>query len=390
VVARTANEAARKAHRYTTCQPGMCLMYTRTWLDIDSKYPSAIAAWEAAKGKHRKDRSPPRGAPVFYAGGNYGHIALSLGKRRIRSTDCRSSGRVTDTVLSWPEHAWGQRYLGWTETLNGVAIPFLRDDPQPEKREVKAMGYNWLTWLPDALRAEGCTVKAVDGWKNRGRPAATGSFEPYGVLWHHTAGAKTSMSNPAPSLGICINGRSDLPGPLAQVLIGYDGTCHVIAAGRANHAGASNGFGPFAVGDGNEMMVGFEIDYDGVTQHMSSYQQDAAVRASAACLKRFRKDARYAAGHKETSVTGKIDPYGITGDGLRDLVRKYMQGNYTPASGGGDDPLAKYDTDAELSEGVLHGHKWKYQDKAEAQNLQEQITTLRRQVDNILDIVKKK
>ena len=70
---------------------------------------------------------------------------------------------------------------------------------------------------------------------------------------------------------MCVNGRPDLPGPLAHVVIGYDGVCHVIAAGRANHAGESNGNGPLATGDVNAQLVGAEIDYDG-TQPMGSAQ----------------------------------------------------------------------------------------------------------------------
>ena len=168
------------------------------------------------------------------------------------------------------------------------------------------MGYVWLTWLADELRAEGCHVKEYDGWKSRGRPASTGQFDPYGVLLHHT-GTKTSASNPAPTLSTCVNGRSDLPGPLCQVMIGYDGTCHVIAAGRANHGGEHNGNGPFPSGDANAVMVGFELDYSG-SQPVSDKQADAAIRATAAVLRRFGRDQTYCRGHKETSSTGKWDP----------------------------------------------------------------------------------
>ncbi|MGC4855581.1 hypothetical protein ACLQ24_19840 [Micromonospora sp. DT4] len=58
-----------------------------------------------------------------------------------------------------------------------------------------------------------------------------GSFDPIGVLWHHTA-STSSASNPHPALGICINGRSDLAGPLCQALVDYNGVFHVISAGR--------------------------------------------------------------------------------------------------------------------------------------------------------------
>ena len=168
------------------------------------------------------------------------------------------------------------------------------------------MTYVWLTWLADALRDEGCQVREYDGWKQRGRPASSGSFDPYGVLQHHT-GTKTSMSNPHPTLSTCVHGRSDLPGPLCQVLIGYDGVCHVIAAGRANHGGECNGDGPFGKGDANAQLVGFELDYSG-SQPVGQAQADAAVRAAAAVLRRFGRAESYCRGHKETSTTGKWDP----------------------------------------------------------------------------------
>ena len=178
-------------------------------------------------------------------------------------------------------------------------------------------------WLADAIRAEGVPVVEHGDWHNR---AAPGSFEPFGVLWHHTAGARTSPSNPHPSLNVVINGRPDLPGPLAQALVDYNGVFHIISAGRCNHAGASGGSGPIPVGDGNTMMVGWEIDYDGVTQEMSAAQYESSVRATAAVLRRFGRGAEYVRGHRETSTMGKIDPSFINLDAMRADVAAYLAG----------------------------------------------------------------
>jgi N-acetylmuramoyl-L-alanine amidase len=177
-----------------------------------------------------------------------------------------------------------------------------------------------LTWLADDLRAEGCKVVEIDGWEHAGRD---GAFDPDGPCWHHT-GTTTSESNSAPTLNTCIHGRSDLPGPLCQVMIGYDGTVYVIAAGRANHAGAHNGWGPYTSSrDGNDQMFGMEIDYDG-TQKMSSAQKTAATKVSAVVLRRFGHDHSWATRHEETSTTGKWDTGGLTGDQIRSLVKDYM------------------------------------------------------------------
>ncbi|MDI1463761.1 N-acetylmuramoyl-L-alanine amidase [Catellatospora sp. KI3] len=164
-----------------------------------------------------------------------------------------------------------------------------------------------IPWLADVLRAEGVPVVEEGDWLNR---KVTGSFDPIGVLWHHTA-AFSSPTNPHPALNVVINGRSDLQGPLAQALVDYNGVFHIISANRCNHAGASRGSGPIPAGDGNTLMIGWEIDYGGdqaTDQAMTAAQYNNSLKATAAVLRRLGKDASYARGHRETSTTGKIDP----------------------------------------------------------------------------------
>lgn len=78
-------------------------------------------------------------------------------------------------------------------------------------------------------------VVFVPGWATRGSAV----MNPTANLWHWTAG-KPSASRPSPSLNICVNGRSGIPGPLCHGLIDLNGVLHVIASGRANHAGVGN------------------------------------------------------------------------------------------------------------------------------------------------------
>ncbi|HIW62961.1 MAG TPA: N-acetylmuramoyl-L-alanine amidase [Candidatus Stackebrandtia excrementipullorum] len=182
-----------------------------------------------------------------------------------------------------------------------------------------------IYWLADAIRAEGVTVVEHGDWHNRRAP---GAFEPFGVLWHHTA-ATSSASNPHPALNTVIHGRPDLAGPLSQALVDYHGVFHIISAGRCNHAGWSGGSGPIPVGDGNTMMVGWEIDYNGVNQQMTPAQYDASIRATAAVLRRFGRDASYVRGHRETSTGGKIDPSFVNLDSMRADVAAYLAGGGT-------------------------------------------------------------
>jgi len=72
------------------------------------------------------------------------------------------------------------------------------------------------------LRAAGLAVV------EHGAPARPGAFAPSGVLLHHTAGPATGD---APSLGVALNGRADVPGPLYQLLVARSGTVHVLTGG---------------------------------------------------------------------------------------------------------------------------------------------------------------
>ena len=162
-----------------------------------------------------------------------------------------------------------------------------------------------LVWLADVLRAAGLRVVETPGWKTR---TASGTQpRPVGVLEHHTA-TPSSYQRPAPTVQLCIDGRSDLKGRCATSSSATTVCCHVIAAGRANHAGQAKASGPNPAGNGNSLYVGFEWDYRGVDQAPSPEQYAAAVIATRAVLRYLDCPAVAARGHKETSVTGKIDP----------------------------------------------------------------------------------
>lgn len=161
--------------------------------------------------------------------------------------------------------------------------------------------------LPDLLRKHGLNVKTIDGWRYRGRPASTGGFSPVGVLCHHTATPKSSSVDAVNHL--LVVGRSDLPGPLCHLSLGRDGTVYVIAAGRANHAGVAKASGTVAAGDGNELYIGIEAMNDGVGEPWPDAQFNAYVLLCAAlCVEITKNSYKTVRAHKETSVTGKVDP----------------------------------------------------------------------------------
>jgi len=158
-----------------------------------------------------------------------------------------------------------------------------------------------LTWLPDVLEAAGLKVALVDGWENRG-PRDVGTI--FGVLCHHTVGPRTGNM---PSLNTLIKGRPDLPGPLAQLGLGRDGTYFVITAGRANHAGKGNFKG---VVNGNSNFIGIEAENTGIANDFPwpAVQIDAYQRGVAAILKKIGRGADFCGGHKEYAPHRKTDP----------------------------------------------------------------------------------
>jgi peptidoglycan hydrolase-like protein with peptidoglycan-binding domain len=107
-----------------------------------------------------------------------------------------------------------------------------------------------------------------------------------------------------PSLNTLINGRTGnnpLPGPLAQLGLGRDGTFFVVAAGRAIHAGAGKWQN---VVNGNSNFIGIEAENTGLPNDSPwpDVQMDAYRRGVAAILKRIGQDAIFCAGHKEYAL----------------------------------------------------------------------------------------
>lgn len=173
--------------------------------------------------------------------------------------------------------------------------------------------------LPARLRAAGLTVVELDGWYGRGRPASTGSFDPVGVLWHHTGGPSNGGLRYA--LWMAVTGRSDLPAPLCQIAVDEDGVIYILASGRANHAGTAKASGSVAAGDGNRLYVGVECMNNG-TQGWGKRQYRAMVLLGMVLGDVLNCTVNAQRAHKETSVTGKWDPGLLDMDKFRADIAK--------------------------------------------------------------------
>lgn len=194
-----------------------------------------------------------------------------------------------------------------------------------------------LSNLANVIRDAGLSVVEIDGWQNRGY-LGRDLADVRAVFWHHTAANRNSFAaNDAPSLNICTYGRSDVAGPLCQLVLGRSGTVYVTAAGLSNHAGAGSAPG-IPTDAANYYAIGIEMESSGVAPFDWTQEQLDVVPVLGAALERAylndqAEDDRLQIGHKEWSSTGKIDPAGWPGDvdGLRASINAVLNGSLPAA-----------------------------------------------------------
>lgn len=179
------------------------------------------------------------------------------------------------------------------------------------------------------LRMAGLNMVGIAGWETHSRPY---SFDPIGIINHHTAGTN--------SIGIIVKGRKGLPGPLSQFLVDKDGTINLVSQGYCNHAGrgvgevlermrnnqpplgnAPSGGTNFA----NRYTWGIEIENLGNGSDPYPAEQMAAVVALNVALCRFNEwGPNQVIGHKEWTAR-KVDP-SFDMFALRGAVASALQG----------------------------------------------------------------
>lgn len=121
---KTGHEAARAFKLKQTNKVNMCLWECQEIYPTNHWYPSAIVQWKSAKKKHTSKKHIPIGAPVYYEGGQYGHVVLYVGDGKVRSTDAAGAGKMGTVPLEWFEKAWNYKFVGWSEDLGGKDIEF--------------------------------------------------------------------------------------------------------------------------------------------------------------------------------------------------------------------------------------------------------------------------
>lgn len=194
--------------------------------------------------------------------------------------------------------------------------------------------------IPAALAARGVSVETVPGWETRGSAA----FDPRGVVCHWTAGP---AAGDRPSLAVVTNGRSGLPGPLAQVFLTRAAVAVVVAAGRANHAGS----GGWAGLTGNSSVFGIEAESTG-RGDWTNAQRVAYPRVVAGLLDLIGAGPEMVCGHSEWAPTRKIDIRDWTMDVMRAQVAALNSNDTADAPREWDEMATKEEIAAVVNEAV--------------------------------------
>ena len=105
---------------------GWCLRTCRRAWGLPSDETSAIKEWNSipASKKSTKWWLAPTGAPHFWSGGEFGHVALQSGvKGFVWSTDAPVNDKIGKVRIGWFKKHWGYKYLGWSKEFQNKQLP---------------------------------------------------------------------------------------------------------------------------------------------------------------------------------------------------------------------------------------------------------------------------
>ncbi|WP_070158475.1 peptidoglycan recognition protein family protein [Nesterenkonia sp. PF2B19] len=191
----------------------------------------------------------------------------------------------------------------------------------------------FLTGLDRLLRDADVPFTTQGGWQTRTAHDG-GLTEVCAVMWHTTeTGDKTfrASSSDAPTLAYVTRGAGY---PLYNILIGRDGTAHLVAAGTAGHAGRGSGFG-MPRDDANRHAVGVSFDANGAGHPVTDAQLETGARIGAAFNEEWRGEIRHVM-HGEWAPDRRTDPTGVDWEKLRAAIDR---GHWaTDAAAGAPEP----------------------------------------------------
>jgi hypothetical protein len=180
--------------------------------------------------------------------------------------------------------------------------------------------YEYMTWLPRVLRAQGITVHEFPGWASRGLSADNGPFIPTAVVWHHDA----SKVGPSPNVPAYMVAHFEEAA--AQIWVDTKGEWTIVAAGRAPHVGPALPGKPT-----NYTAIGIETDHT-VGERWPKVQMDSLRLGTAAILAHLHRGVNDLEFHKTICDPPgrKQDPAGLNLTTERVYVAREMREIATP------------------------------------------------------------
>lgn len=137
----------------STVQDGanFCLRFTQKVFSAPARYPSAWAAWLATQHKHQ-DTNYPEGVavPVWYSWRgdidgtgvkDWGHVATRFPDGRVLSSPGSGYGQQWFENVEAQATAYGCKYVGWSEDLNGLQLVQYANTPPPKDDDMANTQY---------------------------------------------------------------------------------------------------------------------------------------------------------------------------------------------------------------------------------------------------------
>ena len=146
------------------------------------------------------------------------------------------------------------------------------------------------------------------------------------IVLHHTAGG-----GDAGDIRIVRDGRSDLPGPLSQLVLKRNGQPHLIAVGVCWHAYGTIAYRGVPARSGNYWSIGIEGVSNGYND-WTPEQRREYPRVVAALLKDIGLPSDAFIFHRDYQPGEKIDPAGFTRDWFQAEVNRHYNSGGTPTA----------------------------------------------------------
>lgn len=112
---------------------GFCLRTCRLAWGLPADQPSAIKEWESIHPafRHKDPNKAPVGAPHFWKGGKYGHVALQAEHEGyVWTTDLPVPNKVGLVDIAFINKKWRYTYLGWSEQFQNANLPLGAEAPK--------------------------------------------------------------------------------------------------------------------------------------------------------------------------------------------------------------------------------------------------------------------